>query len=143
MKDLLNKEAITREVYFKTSRSSGKGGQHVNKVSTRADAFLDIQNANCFTDEEKQLLFEKLAARISQAGILQVGSQEERSQFLNKERALEKLLDLLERSLKPVKPRKATKPGRGAVEKRLREKSVRSSKKENRKKPEGDRSALE
>src|SRR3546814_18637091 len=59
MKDLLHKEAITREVYFKTSRSSGKGGQHVNKVSTRADAFLDIHNATCFPDEANQISEER------------------------------------------------------------------------------------
>lgn len=135
MKDLLNEEEVAREVYFKTSPSSGKGGQHVNKVATRADAFLDIRKASAFTPEQKELLLEKLASRISQAGILQVSSQEERSQLLNKERALEKMLTLLARALRPVKPRKATKPSRASVEKRLRRKNHLSEKKETRRKP--------
>lgn len=135
MKDLLNEEEVAREVYFKTSTSSGKGGQHVNKVATRADAFLDIRGASAFTPEQKELLLEKLASRISQAGVLQVSSQEERSQLLNKERALEKMLTLLAGALKPVKPRKATKPSRASVEKRLRRKTRLSEKKETRRKP--------
>lgn len=135
MINLIKEEEVVREVRFRTSRSSGKGGQNVNKVATRAEACLDIVNATCFTAEQKELLLEKLASRISQAGILQVTSEEERSQLMNKERALKKLLALLKKALKPVKPRKTTKPSRASIEKRLQEKSLHSVKKETRRKP--------
>lgn len=135
MKDQLNEEEVAREVRFKATRSSGKGGQHVNKVSTRVEAYLDIPAAECFSSEQKDLLLEKLGGKLSQAGVLQVTSEEERSQLMNKERALKKMLALLEKALKPRKPRKATRPGRAAIEKRLREKTYLSRKKEVRRKP--------
>ncbi|HYH55991.1 MAG TPA: alternative ribosome rescue aminoacyl-tRNA hydrolase ArfB [Anseongella sp.] len=135
MAHLVNDEEIAREVRFKTSRSSGKGGQNVNKVATRAEAYLDIPDSSCFTPGQKELLLEKLASRISHAGILQVTSEEERSQLMNKEKALKKMLALLKKALRPVKPRKATKPSRASVEKRLQEKTLRSIKKETRRKP--------
>ena len=135
MKDQLNEEEIIREVRFRATRSSGKGGQHVNKVSTRVEAYLDIPNVSCFSSEQKELLLEKLAAKVSQAGVLQVTSEEERSQLMNKGKAIRKMLALLEAALKPVKSRKATRPGKAAVEKRLRLKAYQSRKKDIRRKP--------
>lgn len=135
MENQLNEEEVSREVLFKATRSSGKGGQHVNKVATRVEAYLDIAEASCFSPEQKEILLEKLAGKLSQAGLLQVNSEEGRSQLMNKERALKKMLALLEKALKPRKPRKKTRPGRAAIEKRLREKTLLSRKKEVRRKP--------
>ncbi|MFS8617064.1 MAG: alternative ribosome rescue aminoacyl-tRNA hydrolase ArfB [Solitalea sp.] len=129
MKPSINEAELVREIYFKTTRSSGKGGQHVNKVATRAEAYLDIPGSACFDPGEKELLLEKLTGRINRDGVLQVSSEAGRSQFLNKEDAVEKMLRMIRAALTPVKPRKATKPSRASKEKRLRDKSAQSRKK--------------
>lgn len=135
IKEGISEEEIAREVRFRTSRSGGKGGQHVNKVATKAEAYLDIPNASCFSSDQKELLLKKLASKLTVQGVLQVTSEEERSQLLNKERAMKKLVALLRKALKPVKPRKATRPTRSSVEKRLQQKALRSLQKESRRKP--------
>lgn len=132
MKNKLNEDDVSREVRFRATTSSGKGGQHVNKVATRVEVYLDIPGASCFSDEQKTLLLQRLRPKLSHAGVLQVASQAARSQRLNKETALRKLLALVTGALKPVKPRKATRPGRAAAEKRLLKKRRLSEKKEMR-----------
>ena len=130
----ISKEALLKELSFKTSRSGGKGGQNVNKVSSKVELNFDIEHSGLFSDEQKQLLTEKLSKRINSEGILQVITEEERSQYLNKERSVEKLMVLLSRALHRPKLRKATRPKKSAIEKRLKNKLALSQKKLSRNK---------
>lgn len=129
------REELIKEVTFKTSRSGGKGGQHVNKVSSKVELILNVQNSLLFTAEEKIILNEKLANRLDNEGNLHIVSQEDRSQLLNKQRTVLKLINLLTKSLYVQKKRKATKIPKFVMESRLNSKSVTSSKKATRKKP--------
>lgn len=127
IKDLLN------EISFKTSRSGGKGGQNVNKVSSKVELNLNISSSVLFTDEQKKILLEKLANKISSVGVLQIITEEERSQLLNKQKSLVKLRQLINNALYLPPMRKATKPKRLSIEKRLKTKHLNSLKKINRK----------
>jgi ribosome-associated protein len=128
------KTDLQKEVTYKTSRSGGKGGQKVNKVSSKVELLFAIEASAIFTDEEKTLLLSKLQTRLSKDGYVQVMCEEERSQYLNKEKALEKLLLILTRALHQPKKRKATKPSKAMIAARLANKKIQSAKKENRKK---------
>lgn len=128
------KADLQKEVTYKTSRSGGKGGQNVNKVSSKVELLFAISQSALFTDEEKALLLTKLQSRLNKDGYLQVMCEEERSQYLNKEKALEKLHLILTRALHKPKVRKATKPSKAMIAARLANKKIQASKKENRKK---------
>ena len=128
----ISKEKLLKEVSFKTSRSGGKGGQNVNKVSSKVELNFEIQASDLFTDSQKLLLSEKLSNRINSEGILQVITEEERSQYFNKERSVQKLIALIKLALHQPKPRKATRPKRSVIEKRLKSKQLNSVKKINR-----------
>lgn len=121
-------------IQFTTSRSSGSGGQNVNKVETKVTLLFDINAAEIFTQEEKIRIKEKLSNRIQAAGMLQIVSQESRSQLKNKEISLQKLYDLLHYALKTAKPRKPTKPSKAAVHARLEAKRKQALRKINRRK---------
>ncbi|PCJ83763.1 MAG: aminoacyl-tRNA hydrolase [Flavobacteriales bacterium] len=127
------------ELTFKTTRSSGKGGQHVNKVETRVELYFDVRNSQLISDEQKERIAEKLKNRISNEGILFLSSEKSRSQIANKKDAVERFYQLLEKALKKEKPRIATKPSKGAKEKRLKEKKMHTKKKEMRKKPDWEK----
>lgn len=129
---VLSKQDLLKEITFKTSRSGGKGGQHVNKVSSKVELNIDIRLSNLFSEEQKSLLFQKLANRINSEGVLQVITEEGRSQLYNKERSLEKLQSLIKQALHQPKRRKATKPKRSSIESRLRAKQLTAIKKINR-----------
>jgi len=133
---LPTREEILRSVIFKTSRSGGKGGQNVNKVSSKVELIFDVENASFFDEAEKALLKVRLANRLDTDGLLHVVSQEDRSQLLNKEKTVVKLIELLKRSLKVEKKRKPTKIPKSVIEKRLRTKAVVSEKKKNRYTPD-------
>ncbi|WP_316805549.1 aminoacyl-tRNA hydrolase [Pedobacter nototheniae] len=135
---LPTREEILKSAAFKTSRSGGKGGQNVNKVSSKVELVFNLEEADCFTDEEKLLLKSRLENRLDTEGLLHIVSQEDRSQLLNKEKTVAKLLDLLKRSLIVQKKRKPTKIPKVIIQKRLKTKSVTSLKKESRKKPSFD-----
>jgi ribosome-associated protein len=130
-----NKTDLQKEITYKTSRSGGKGGQNVNKVSSKVELLFSVDNSLLFTDEEKALLNEKLQSRFNKDGLVQVICDEERSQYLNKEKAVERLVLLLTRALHKPKVRKATKVSRAAKVSRLENKRIISTKKENRKIP--------
>jgi ribosome-associated protein len=133
-----DKDTLLNFVDFKTSRSGGKGGQHVNKVSSKVEVILNIDQASFFSDVEKVLLMSRLAHRIDTAGNLHVIAQDDRSQLVNKETAVEKLLVLITASLKVDKPRKPTKIPRAVIRKRLAGKQSTAFKKEMRKRPSLD-----
>lgn len=125
---------LEKEVLFKTSRSGGAGGQHVNKVETKVELSFDISNSAIFTEAQKQKLLQKLSGRISKEGILRITVDSTRSQFRNKEIVINRFYTLLEESLKKRKARILTKPSKAAKQRRLKAKKLLSEKKERRKK---------
>ena len=112
------------------SRSSGPGGQHVNKLNTRVSVFLDIRNCPCFSQRQKQRLTAGLKGRIDKNGVLQVSSQQFRSQAANRAAALKRMAGLIAHAIRPGPVRKKTKVPKRAVEKRLREKKNRAKRKQ-------------
>ncbi len=129
---IFSKQELLKEITFRTSRSGGKGGQHVNKVSSKVELNINIKSSSYFTDQEKELLIIKLCNRINSEGVLQVVTEEERSQLRNKEKSLDKLIVLLKKALYKPKPRKLSKPKRSAIEKRLKSKQLTALKKMSR-----------
>ncbi len=122
-----------KEVKYRTSRSSGAGGQHVNKVSTKVELLFDVDASELLTEEQKAVIRTKLKNRISNEGLLILQCDETRSQLKNKEIVYQRFINLIEEALKPEKKRKPTKRTRASVEKRLKEKKKKSEKKDFRK----------
>ncbi|MDU0370782.1 alternative ribosome rescue aminoacyl-tRNA hydrolase ArfB [Hymenobacter endophyticus] len=120
------------ELQFQTSRSSGPGGQNVNKVESRVELRFRLLDSQLLTDEQKQTLLQKLASKLTTEGELLVVAQEDRSQLRNKETALRKFHELLSKALYKPKARRATKPSKGAVRQRLESKKKHGDKKANR-----------
>jgi ribosome-associated protein len=134
----LNREGIIQELKFKAVRSSGAGGQHVNKVSSKVELTFDLENSMALTDLEKNRLLKKLSSKLSKENVLLMQCEETRSQHKNKELAIKKLLETLEANLVVPKRRRKTKPTRSAIEKRLKSKKKAALKKLNRGKPKLD-----
>ena len=132
----MNWNQIVNELSFRTSRSSGAGGQHVNKTETKVEVLFDVDVSGGLNDEQKAIIKSKLASRINDDGILIMNSQKSRSQFSNKEDVIERLRIQLEKALIPKVKRKRTKPSREAIEERLTKKKMNAEKKENRRKPD-------
>lgn len=122
------------EIMFSASRSSGAGGQNVNKVSTKVTLKFDVQNSQRLREDEKEILLAKLATRLTNEGVLILSSQEKRSQLQNKEDVILKFEKILAKAFEKKKTRKATKPSKGAVQERMKEKKQRSEKKQWRQK---------
>jgi len=133
---LPTREEILRSVTFKTSRSGGKGGQNVNKVSSKVELIFDLSANEYLSDDEKTLLKSRLENRLDSEGLLHIVSQEDRSQLLNKEKTIAKLIELLKNSLHVQKKRKPTKIPKGVIEKRLKNKAYTSERKKNRSTPD-------
>ena len=125
---------LDSEITFKTSRSGGKGGQHVNKVSSKVELDFDVVNSSVLAVEQKELVLKNLANRITKTGVLQIVVQSGRSQLANKEIAKEKFYSMIEFALRPKKKRFKTKPTKSSNQKRLDSKRKRSQKKIIRKK---------
>lgn len=132
---LMNTAIIINELKFKAVRSSGAGGQHVNKVSSKIELSFKIMASQGLTDEEKQLLISKLSSRLTKAHVLHLQCGDTRSQHRNKDLVIKRFLELIKASLYVPKKRKLSKPSRKAIMKRLENKSRQSLKKVNRKKP--------
>lgn len=123
-----------KEFSFRMTRSSGKGGQHVNKVSTKVELLFDVLNSEILNEDEKNLLIKNMGANISQEGILRISSQHTRSQMRNKEDAIAKFYERIQNALTITKPRKKTRKPKSLNEKRLKEKKQQSEKKATRQK---------
>lgn len=119
-----------------TSRSSGPGGQNVNKVETRVTVRFDVARSAVLTESERRRILDRLASRITKDGVLHVSSQEHRSQAANREQALERLRTLLARALAPRRRRKRTRVPAAARRRRLENKRRRGRIKELRQRPE-------
>jgi ribosome-associated protein len=131
----MNKEAIIKELNFKAVRSSGAGGQHVNKVSSKVELIFDLQNSSEFSDDEKTLLFKNLQSKLTKENVLLLNCDESRSQHKNKELVIERFFTIIEKGLKVPKKRKATKPTKSSVQKRIDKKKNVAIKKVLRQKP--------
>ena len=134
----MDKESIYNELHFKAVRSSGAGGQHVNKVSSKVELYFDIQNSNSITEDEKELLLKNLSSKITKEGVLIISNSETRSQHTNKEKVIKQLFQLLEKGLIIPKKRKPTKISKAQKQKRLENKQKQAVKKNLRKKPDLD-----
>jgi ribosome-associated protein len=129
------RQDFKHELIFITSRSSGPGGQNVNKVNSRVTLKLDVLRSTVLSPTQKEVILKRLASRISNDGILAINAQDSRSQMQNREAATLKLEQLLKRAFTPLKTRRATKPGKAARQKRTKEKKLHSEKKKWRQKP--------
>ena len=130
----MNTEIISSELNFKAVRSSGAGGQNVNKVSSKMVLIFDVATSQGLDEEEKQLLQTKLKTKISQENLLILTCDEDRSQLKNKRIIIKRFFEMLEKALVKPKVRKATKITKGANEKRIQEKKKDGEIKAGRKK---------
>jgi ribosome-associated protein len=134
LNDIINDRDFSPEFNFTASRSSGPGGQNVNKVSTRVELRFDVKGSALLSEDEKEIILARLSNKINSQGELIIVAQKDRSQLKNREKVIEIFYTLFVKALTPVKKRKPTKPSRAVKERRLEEKQIQSEKKERRKK---------
>jgi ribosome-associated protein len=132
----VNQEQILTELQFKAIRSSGPGGQHANKVSSKVELSFHVESSAGLTERQKKRVLLKLENKLSKEGLLILQCDESRSQHKNKESVIKRFLKLLEKSLVVPKARKKSRPTRSSIEKRLKGKKIASLKKLNRGKPD-------
>ena len=131
----MNLDQLLPELSFKAIRSSGSGGQHVNKVSSKVELHFFIENSSILSDEQKQLLLKSLKFRLTNNNELILQCDETRSQHKNKELVINRFFELIKKGLKVPKKRKPTKIPKSVIRKRLKNKKRQSERKANRKKP--------
>jgi ribosome-associated protein len=129
-------DVILSELQFKAVRSSGAGGQNVNKVSSKVVLTFNVNSSQALSEDEKELLIKKLASKLSTENLLILNCDEDRSQFRNKDIVIKRFLELITKSLQVPKKRKATKIPRSVIEKRIKAKRNLSEIKQNRRKPD-------
>lgn len=134
----MKEEIIIKELHFKAVRSSGAGGQHVNKTSSKVEVSFAVFSSEGLSETEKERLKARIPNRISSEGILTLQCSESRSQHRNKAIGIQRMLELLKQNLKVAKKRKKSKPSRSAIEKRIKAKKNTALKKANRKPPRID-----
>ena len=135
---MFNTEALIKELNFKAIRSSGSGGQHVNKVSSKIELSFNLHESLVLKDKQKERLLETLKNRLTKDFVLLLQCDESRSQHKNKAIVIQRFLDLIKDGLYVPKKRKPTKIPKSVIAKRLKNKSSLSKKKVNRKKPDID-----
>ncbi|MCK0161279.1 alternative ribosome rescue aminoacyl-tRNA hydrolase ArfB [Allomuricauda sp. F6463D] len=131
----MDKKQIHKELQFKAMRSSGAGGQHVNKVSSKVELSFNVPDSDGLSDREKQRILLKLQSRLTNDGVFILQCDEARSQHRNKDLVMKRFFDLLKKALIVPKKRKPTKPTKSSKEKRLKSKKKISEKKDFRKRP--------
>ncbi|CAA7197611.1 alternative ribosome rescue aminoacyl-tRNA hydrolase ArfB [Chryseobacterium potabilaquae] len=124
---------FSKELSFKTSRSSGAGGQNVNKVETSVTVLWNVATSEFFNEYQKNLIYDKLKNRINTEGFLFLTVSENRTQLMNKNTAIKRVLEIVNKSLVIPKKRIATKPSKAQKQKRLDLKKKTAEKKDNRK----------
>jgi ribosome-associated protein len=132
----MEKDKLITELQFKAVRSSGAGGQNVNKVSSKVVLSFDLKNSQALSEEEKLRLETKLASRLTNDQILILNCDEDRSQLKNKEIVTKRFLAIIEQGLHIPKIRKSTKIPKSVIRKRIKDKKNLSEIKKNRKRPE-------
>lgn len=135
---ILNTDLLISELSFKAVRSSGAGGQHINKVSSKVMLSFDVLKSEALSVEEKELLLKKLSTKLTNQNILILNSDESRSQHKNKELVIKRFIDLIKEGLFVPKKRKPTKIPKTVIKKRREDKRKHSIKKGHRKKPDID-----
>ncbi|WP_400076253.1 alternative ribosome rescue aminoacyl-tRNA hydrolase ArfB [Winogradskyella sp. R77965] len=134
----MDTDLLKSELSYKYVRSSGSGGQHVNKVSSKAELYFNIKDSQVFNEDEKQKLSDFFTNRLNKEGVLILACDESRSQFRNKAIVTQRFLELIEEGLKEEKERIKTKIPKAVKRKRLANKRKTSEKKASRKKPNVD-----
>jgi ribosome-associated protein len=135
MSDIPNRDFST-EFRFAATRSSGPGGQNVNKVNSKVELRFSVEQSELLYDDEKEIILKMLKNKINSEGELLITVQTDRSQLKNKSEAIEKFYELLSKALTPRKPRRSTRPTKASVERRLEGKKQVSDKKTLRRKIE-------
>jgi ribosome-associated protein len=128
-------EKIISELSFKAVRSSGAGGQNVNKVSSKVVLSFDLHHSQALTEEEKLLVETKLSSRLTTDAVLILNCDEDRSQFRNKEIVTKRFLELIKNALLVPKERKPTRIPKSVIRKRIKDKKTVSEVKKNRRRP--------
>ena len=132
----MNEELLLSELKFKAIRSSGSGGQHVNKVSSKIELLFNVSESLALNNEQKLLLYKNLKTRLTKENVLMLQCGESRSQHKNKDLVIKRFLAIIEKGLYVPKKRKTTKIPKSVIRKRLKSKRKQADKKANRKKPD-------
>lgn len=132
----MNRETIIQELDFKAVRSSGAGGQNVNKVSSKVVLSFNLPNSQSLTDEEKALAEMRLESKLTNDNVLILQCDEDRSQLRNKDIVIKRFLMMMDNALKEVKPRKPTRIPRSVIKKRIENKRRQSDIKQSRRRPD-------
>lgn len=130
-------DCLLGELSFRTSRSSGPGGQHVNKTESRVELIWNLKDSACLDDGQKTLLIKRMGHRLTEDEVLILASERYRSQHRNREDVSERFINLIKNGLVPVKKRRPTKPSRSSVEHRIKSKKIRGEIKRMRRNPPG------
>jgi ribosome-associated protein len=135
---MIDPETLHSELLFQTARSGGSGGQNVNKVETKVELRFDVQNSQILTEEQKDVIYQKIHNRLTNDKVMVLYHQTERSQLANKEKVIRKFDALITDAFKPIRRRKATRPTLASKMERLQSKQRNALTKSLRRKPSDD-----